>query len=330
MSAVIGAGVAVLMIPVLLVAAAAAVLASLMGGSAGGGGYVLPTGATGIPEPMATYYKDASRDYRIAWPLLAAVGKVECDHNRLRDRHGMLLCVRPNSAGAVGPMQFLPSTFAAYAPLIGENASILDEHDSVYAAAAKLSSDGLAVDPWRALHAYNHSDRYVATVLAWAVRYGWFTDNRPLLGKAVLAHDHLSLREDARADVSAGRVDPRVLGVLLSLATTHQVGGIGPFTRHHCLVNRTSHLSNHVFGRAVDVFTIDRAPVSEGNAAARGVVSEVLALPQALLPDEIGQPWADLAAQDRVFTDVDHDDHLHLGFDTGQGKSAIIQTPGCR
>lgn len=338
MNAIATAACAALMLPVVLITAAIAVLTSVLGVGGGSGSQVLPAVALDIPEPMATYYAKAGEQFNIPWPLLAAVGKVECDHNRLRDAHGARVCDHPNSAGAVGPMQFLPATFASYAPLGIDRTqpqpqrrppSIIDEHDSVFAAAAMLAHDGMPTDPWRALWAYNHSDRYVATVLSWAVRYGYFTNNRVLLGHAVLAHPSLTLRLDAREDVDAGRVDPRVLADLLSLATGHRLDGIGPFTRHSCLVHGTSHLSNHVYGRAVDLFSVDGAAVNVDNAAARTVVGELLALPAPLLPDEIGQPWADLAGLPRAFTDADHTNHVHVGFDSGTGPNALIQTPGC-
>ena len=73
--------------------------------------------------------------------------------------------VRTNSsAGAVGPMQFLPATWRAY----GLGGNIHDPHDAVLGAANYLHASGAPADERRALYAYNHSKLYVAAVLAYA------------------------------------------------------------------------------------------------------------------------------------------------------------------
>ncbi|MFU8842127.1 MAG: hypothetical protein ACNA8R_15700, partial [Nitriliruptoraceae bacterium] len=67
-----------------------------------------------IPEPMLGAYLDAAEAWDIDWALLAAVGKLECDHFRSR----LPGCWPPgsvNHAGARGPMQFLGSTWRASA-----------------------------------------------------------------------------------------------------------------------------------------------------------------------------------------------------------------------
>ena len=127
-----------------------------------------PQGPARIPPAFLVLYGEAAARFGIPAPLLAAVGKVESDHGRDP------ACLVPNVAGAVGPMQFLPDTFAAYAWASGNPApSMLDPRDTVFAAAAKLAADGVNDDPAAALFAYNHSQTYVARVLTWAIAYGW-------------------------------------------------------------------------------------------------------------------------------------------------------------
>jgi len=58
-----------------------------------------------------------------------------------------------SSAGAHGPMQFMPSTFASY----GAGGDILSPHDSIMAAGRYLAANGFAQDPDHALFRYNHS-----------------------------------------------------------------------------------------------------------------------------------------------------------------------------
>lgn len=124
-----------------------------------------------IPPDYLALYQHASRTYRLDWPVLAAIGRVESDHGRLTPD-----CTA-NEAGALGPMQFLPARFTEAAGLagLGVDADPCDPGDAITAAAAYLRGHG-APDHWRrALLAYNPSDAYADLVLAWAARYGHAT-----------------------------------------------------------------------------------------------------------------------------------------------------------
>lgn len=157
------AGVAVvLLLPVLVIGAA-------VGGIGSGAGIDGRSETPAdIPAAVLGPYREAADRFGVPVAVLAAVGKVECDHGRDP------ACGVPNAAGAVGPMQFMPATFAAYAWASGSaTPSILDRRDAIFAAAAKLSGDGVVADPAGALYAYNHDHEYVARVMAWALAYGW-------------------------------------------------------------------------------------------------------------------------------------------------------------
>lgn len=262
-----------------------------------------------VPEAMWDLYAEAAARFEIDPGLLAAVGKVECDHGRSP------ACSTPNSAG-VGPMQFLVSTFVAWSWAAERpDPSPLDPHDAVFAAAAKLAADGAATNPSAALWSYNHSEAYVATVEAWALAYGWRPPDAAVLVEAALNHPRLVLRPDGASDVAAGGVDPRVLAVLLVAATRHELSAVGPFISGHAyFVAATARASNHAFGRAVDIGVVDGAPVSVDNRAALDVVRIVAALGDRLRPDEVGCPWPDEVAGVPSITDG-HGSHLHLGFD---------------
>lgn len=263
-----------------------------------------------VPADMAALYGEASLRFAVPDGVLAAVGKVESDHGRDP------LSLVANAAGAVGPMQFLPTTFAAWSWASGSpEPSIADPRDAIFAAAAKLAADGVGDDPERALWAYNHSSPYVAEVLAWAVAYGWRTESRETLGRAVLDHPRIDVRAIDAVDVAQSRVDTRVLSALLALATSHRVAAVGPFTRHDYYVNNTTRPSNHVFGRAVDIAAVGGSPVSTANSAARLLVGDMLSLPTDIRPDEVLSPWALEVAGAQSLSDGDHQRHVHLGFD---------------
>lgn len=132
----------------------------------------------------------------------------------------------------------------------------------------------------------------------------------------VLSHPRIHLGSPAVGDVAEGRVDPRVLQVLLLLAERHDLGSVGPLiTGHSYFVAGTTSPSNHTFGRAVDISVIDGQAVSTYNAAARDAMEMVLSLRPPLLPDELGGPWLlSHPSSVAVFT-RDHGDHLHIGWD---------------
>jgi hypothetical protein len=131
----------------------------------------------------------------------------------------------------------------------------------------------------------------------------------------VLSNPRIELSSLAAGDVAAGRIDPRVLEVLLVLAERFDLGSVGPLiSGHSYFVAGTTIPSNHSFGRAVDISVIDGQAVSMYNPAARDVIELVLSLQPPLLPDELGCPWPMYHADVRTFT-KDHHDHVHIGWD---------------
>lgn len=123
-----------------------------------------------IPANYLALYKTAPRCSGLDWELLAAVGDVETDHGRspLPGVHS-----GQNDAGAMGPMQFLQSTFKAQRTRhsdIGPN--VYDPKTAITAAAHLLcDSGGTPFNERKALYAYNHSNKYVSDVRAQAKEY---------------------------------------------------------------------------------------------------------------------------------------------------------------
>jgi hypothetical protein len=133
---------------------------------------------------------------------------------------------------------------------------------------------------------------------------------------AVLGDPHIRFTPAARADVKSGSIDARILEVLLLLAQDHELAPVGPLiTGHTYFVKGTTRVSNHASGRAVDIIGVDGGPVSPTNGAARAVVEEALTLPAPLAPDEVGGPWIVQAGARLSFTNADHQDHIHIGYD---------------
>jgi membrane-bound lytic murein transglycosylase B len=125
------------------------------------GGGKPPKLREGRPEPLANlvrYYRKAKRRHRIGVIYLAAINLVESKFGRVKSK---------STAGAIGPMQFIPSTWRIYG-----KGNIRDPHDAIMAAARLLRDNGAPGDYRRALYAYNPSRLYVAAVNRYAKLIG--------------------------------------------------------------------------------------------------------------------------------------------------------------
>lgn len=127
---------------------------------------------TEIPPTYLALYELAGLASGLPWQVLAAVGKVECDHGQSPDPSCTQEGVE-NQAGAGGPMHILASTWEIYGlDADGDgSADRWDPVDAVFSAANYLRASGAPNDVPAALYAYNHSQAYVAQVLAWADLY---------------------------------------------------------------------------------------------------------------------------------------------------------------
>lgn len=115
----------------------------------------LPTRRPEAPDRLLGYYRLAQRRYDVPWQVLAAVNFVESRFGRLTG---------PSVAGALGPMQFLPSTWDAY----GGGGNVMDPHDAILGAANYLAASGAPERMGAALFAYNRSDAYVDAIRLYA------------------------------------------------------------------------------------------------------------------------------------------------------------------
>jgi Transglycosylase SLT domain len=122
----------------------------------------LPPWRIQAPPParmLLAAYHEAQRRYGVDWAHLAAINLVESAFGRV---HGL------STAGARGPMQFIPATWRAY----GAGGDVDDPHDAVLGAARLLAANGFARTPLLALRHYNDSAAYAraVTLLAGVIR----------------------------------------------------------------------------------------------------------------------------------------------------------------
>ena len=106
------------------------------------------------PEELMGYYREVEAASGIPWPYLAAIHFVESRTGRIR---GLSV------AGAQGPMQFIPETWANFG-----QGDVYDNRDAILAAGRYLDSSGGPEDMRRALFAYNNHDSYVAAIEIYA------------------------------------------------------------------------------------------------------------------------------------------------------------------
>jgi murein DD-endopeptidase MepM/ murein hydrolase activator NlpD len=101
----------------------------------------------------------------VPWQVLGAINKIESNFGQN---------MGPSSAGAVGWMQFIPSTWARWG-MDGDRDGLSDPwnpEDAVYAAARYLAAAGAHEDLERAIFAYNHAQWYVDDVMELAKLFG--------------------------------------------------------------------------------------------------------------------------------------------------------------
>src|SRR5438445_6465689 len=106
------------------------------------------------PEVLLGYYREAQQAYGIAWQYFAAINLIETNMGRIQ---GL------SSAGAQGPMQFMPATWASYG-----RGDVNNPHDAILAAGRYLQAHGPPSNITPAIYAYNPSMLYVRAVQLYA------------------------------------------------------------------------------------------------------------------------------------------------------------------
>jgi len=135
-------------------------------------------------EDLLAWYHEAEQASGIPWSYLAAINLVETRMGRIH---------ADSSAGAQGPMQFMPDTWQQY----GNGGDVHDPHAAILAAGRFLQVAGGPQDMAAALHEYNPSDLYVEAVTAYAQRiqgdpkaflayYDWQADAAITSGDVIL------------------------------------------------------------------------------------------------------------------------------------------------
>lgn len=221
-------------------------------------------GQQDIPPVALLAYQQAAAGAcdGLHWSILAGIGKVETDHGRhggaqllpngdttplilgpVLDGSGVGGNRTPLPVGpwrgqwglttdykqALGPMQFLPDTFAPYAP--SPAATPHNIHDATRAAAAYLCDGGIT-DIGQAIRRYNNSQTYVDDVLHWAALYQTTAGIPTANAQALADYPNIHLTTAAKGDLETGIVDPRLIHLLATLAQNYQLDILSFRTGH--------------------------------------------------------------------------------------------------
>ena len=123
--------------------------------------------SSGVPPVLIPIYQRAAATYGLGPQGPAVLAGI----NAIETAFGSNLNI--SSAGAMGWMQFIPSSWEAYG--VDANGDGVEDpynpEDAIFAAASYLSAAGMPADTYNAIYAYNHADWYVEDVLANAACY---------------------------------------------------------------------------------------------------------------------------------------------------------------
>ncbi len=207
-----------------------------------------------IPPFLLPIYQACGTEYGIPWEVLASINKIES---------GFGTNLNVSSAGAVGWMQFLPSSWEMYG-VDANGDGRKDPYnpvDAICAAASYLKAAGGEKDLYGAIFAYNHADWYVQEVLLYARAYGKLPSD--LVGSltGLTEGAHFPVAADARyADDISART------VLKSSDGEDQASG-----------NAAEAIASSPTRRGINIFSREGAPVVAVND---GIIRKLAASPK--------------------------------------------------
>jgi hypothetical protein len=278
------------------------------------------TGSTSLPAPA---------------PWVAGAGEVHPDVKRRALRAlesiGTWGAAGGGSAAAVAArlraLGVDPALARQARPLLGaDRAAVTRVVDAQYGGILASSASVLAVvDQWRlgadgAVHASGTTFdvRLVAASPRWRITEirpaapGPGSSSLPSSARAVLASRRVRLPYAGRADIASGQVHVSVLEALLSLARHYVVDVSVVRSGHPIYVFGTNRRSDHPRGRAVDVWALDGRRIVD--PANRAFVERAMRVAASAGPYQVGGPVDLDGGGSQYFSDLTHQDHLHLGF----------------
>jgi hypothetical protein len=272
-----------------------------------------------IPDDYMNAFQDAAGRYELGqsgvWAL-AAVARVESNYGK-----GM----SARDLATRGPLGITQDNWEHYA--VDGDADGKVRHSSPADSAATLARMIWAAGDLRAgLFLHNHAEWYVEAVLADAeamkgtcqVKTVAYSVALPGPTNAPINWQNVELSNQLEmVDIQSGAIDPRIINLIGAISQQHTIT-ISALRSDHSMNTSSGNVSNHYYGRAMDIAAIDG--VSCTNVSPDGpcgtIARQLGALPPGQEPTELIYCWdPDGPANPNGFAQADHCDHVHVGFD---------------
>ena len=270
-----------------------------------------------VPEPYLTAFEDAAGRYELGakgvWAL-AAVARLESNFGRGLSEEQMQ---------KYGPLGLDGSEWSAYGVDGDEDGKVRrSDPDDSAATLARLiwSRGGLRAG----LFTHNQAQWYVEAVLAQAEQVKGGCEMRtaawavalPETAVAPINWDNLTLSNELELhDLMSGRMDPRIVGLIGAITQEHQLT-ISSLRSDHSEYTASGYVSNHFFGRAMDIAAVDGVSCTETaiDGPCASLARSLAYLPEPVHPTELIYCF-DVDGPGLAFALPDHCDHIHAGFD---------------
>jgi soluble lytic murein transglycosylase-like protein len=271
-----------------------------------------------VPDHYMRAFEDAAGRYELGqsgvWAL-AAVARVESNFGK-----GM----RPADLAARGPLGITDDNWARYA-VDGDADGKVKRSNPADSAATLARMIWAAGDLRAGLFQHNHAEWYVEAVLADAeamkgscqvktVAYSVALPgptNAPINWRNVELSNSLEM-----VDLQSGAIDPRIINLIGAISQQHTIT-ISSLRSDHSKLTSSGNVSNHYYGRAMDISAIDGVPCTNVSPEGPcGIIARQLgALPPGQEPTELIYCWdPDGPANPNGFAMADHCDHIHVGY----------------
>jgi soluble lytic murein transglycosylase-like protein len=174
------------------------------------------------------------------------------------------------------------------------------------------------------LFEHNHAEWYVDAVLGEAEQIEGrcrtsTVDWALTLPNAVMAPinwENLTLSNELeKHDLDSGAIDPRIVGLIGAITQSHRIT-ISALRSDHSEYTTEGNVSNHYYGRAMDISEVDGVPCTDtAPTAPCGELARTLSqLPAPAMPTELIYCF-DVDGPGPAFARADHCDHVHVGYD---------------
>jgi Transglycosylase SLT domain len=270
-----------------------------------------------VPAAYLDAFESAAARYdlgrRGVWAL-AAVARLESDFGRGMGKPEL----RRN-----GPLGLVGTEWQRYAVDGDDDGRIrrADPSDSAATMARMMWSQG-GLRP--GLFEHNHAKWYVDAVLGEADQIegkcktstvDWAL-TLPNAVSAPINWDNLTLSNDLeKQDLDSGMIDPRIVGLLGAITQSHQIT-ISSLRSDHSMYTVDGGISNHYYGRAMDIAVVDGVPCTDTapTAPCAQLATTLSQLPTPAMPSELIYCF-DVDGPGPAFARSDHCDHVHAGYD---------------